>query len=132
MENNTEIRAIVAGSRNFVNYNLLEEECDRILSTEIKKASASDVTIISGGASGADKLGEKYAKKRHLSIVRFEANWDRFKTAAGPIRNTKMAKYASEVERRMLIAFWDGESKGTKSMIDLAKKHEIEVHIIRI
>lgn len=132
MANDQEIRAIVAGSRNFVNYNQLEKECDKILSSEIKKAPVSDVTIISGGASGADKLGEKYGKKRHLSIVRFEANWDRFQNAAGPIRNEKMAKYAAEVDRKMLIAFWDGQSKGTGSMIDLAKKHGIEVHVVNI
>lgn len=100
MANDKEIRAIIAGSRNFVDYNLLEKECDTILSSEIKKAPVSDVTIISGGASGADKLGEKYGKKRHLSVVRFEANWDRFKTAAGSIRNEKMAKYAAEVDRK--------------------------------
>ena len=132
MTNNKEMRVIIAGSRNFVNYNLLQAECDKILSAEIKKEPVTDVTIISGGASGADKLGEKYAKKRHLSIVRFEANWDRFKNAAGPIRNEKMAKYAAEVDRKMLIAFWDGQSKGTGSMIDLAKKHGIEVHVINI
>lgn len=67
-----------------------------------------------------------------FSIVRFEANWDRFKTAAGPIRNEKMAKYAAGVDRKMLIAFWDGQSKGTGSMIDLAKKHGIEVYIVNI
>ena len=132
MSNTREIRAIVAGSRNFVDYNLLEKECDKILSTEIKKSPVSDVTIISGGASGADKLGEKYGKKRHLSIVRFEANWDRFKAAAGPIRNEKMARYAAEVDRKMLIAFWDGQSRGTGSMIELAKKHGIEIHIVNI
>ena len=55
-----------------------------------------------------------------------------FKTAAGPIRNEKMAKYAAEVDRKMLIAFWDGQSKGTGSMIDLAKKHGIEVHVVNI
>ena len=43
-----------------------------------------------------------------------------------------MAKYAAEVERKMLIAFWDGQSKGTGSMIDLAKKHGIEVHVVNI
>lgn len=56
MANDQEIRAIVAGSRNFVNYNQLEKECDKILSSEIKKAPVSDVTIISGGASGAERL----------------------------------------------------------------------------
>ena len=50
MANDKEIRAIIAGSRNFVDYNLLEKECDTILSSEIKKAPVSDVTIISGGA----------------------------------------------------------------------------------
>ena len=42
-----------------------------------------------------------------------------------------MAKYASETYG-ILIAFWDGKSRGTKNMIDTAKKHGLEIHIVQI
>lgn len=45
--------------------------------------------------------------------------------------NEQMARYASEVIGASLIAFWDGISKGTKHMIDLANKHGLRVFVIK-
>jgi len=63
----------------------------------------------SGAYKGTDLLGEKYAAKRHHKIKQFPADWRRYEKSAGFKRNTQMATYAD-----VLIAFWDGESKGTK------------------
>lgn len=82
--------------------------------------------IVSGGAKGADELGERYAKERRFIVKRFEANWDRDGNAAGPIRNKAMAEYAEA-----LIAFWDGKSKGTKNMIEQATTLGLKVRIIK-
>ena len=114
------MKVIIAGGRFYNDYKRLKKVCDSILSTQ------TEVIIVSGKARGADKLGEKYAKEKGYHIEPFPANWDKFGNSAGYIRNAEMAKYADA-----LIAFWDGESRGTKSMIDLAKKGGLKIRIIK-
>jgi len=114
------MKVIIAGSRNFNDYNLLKSSCDNLLT------QFTNIEIVSGTARGADKLGERYAREKGYSIKEFPANWSLGKSA-GYIRNDEMAKYAD-----MLIAFWDGTSKGTKHMIDLANKRGIKVVVIDI
>jgi hypothetical protein len=113
------MKIIIAGSRNFNDYNLLKTSCDNLLT------QFTNIEIVSGTARGADKLGEKYAREKGYDIKEFPANWDKFGKSAGYIRNDEMAKYSD-----MLIAFWDGISKGTKHMIDLANKRGIKVEIV--
>lgn len=113
------MKVVIAGSRDFNNYKLLVEKCDLILSRQ------SEIQIVSGTAKGADKLGEKYAQERGYSVKEFPADWEKYGKSAGYKRNEEMAKYADA-----LIAFWDGASRGTKSMIELAKKHELKIKII--
>ena len=81
---------------------------------------------MSGHASGADSLGEKFAADHNLQCELYPADWDKHGKAAGPIRNAEMAEVADA-----LIAFWDGQSRGTKSMIDLARKKGLQVAIVR-
>lgn len=113
------MRVIIAGGRNFNDYILLSQKCDKAFSLLNK------VEIVSGTANGADKLGERYANEKGHPIKRFPANWDKYGKSAGYRRNEDMAKYADA-----LIAFWDGESRGTKHMIDLAKIHHLKVKVI--
>lgn len=115
-------RVIIAGSRDFSDYNLLREKCDRILSDQ---KSNHQIVIVSGTARGADRLGEQYAKERGYEVRQYPADWDAHGKSAGFIRNREMAKNADA-----LIAFWDGQSKGTKLMIDLAKDHGLAVRVI--
>ena len=113
------MKVIIAGGREFNNYKLLKESCDRILSRQ------TDIEIVSGKALGADKLGEDYAEEKGYKVTEFPADWKKYNKGAGPIRNKQMAEYADG-----LIAFWDGESKVTKNMIDLAKKYNLKVKVI--
>ncbi|KPE49753.1 DUF2493 domain-containing protein [Chryseobacterium indologenes] len=114
------MKVIIAGTRKFENYSLLKERCDYIL------RNCSDVEIVSGGAKGADLIGEKYANEKGFKLTRFPANW-KLGPKAGPIRNHHMAEYADA-----LIAFWDKKSKGTLNMIEAAKKHKLKIRIITI
>ena len=118
-------RIIVAGGRDFDNYILLSETLDVVL----KRYTLSEVSIVSGCCQGADTLGERYAKEHGIPVVRFPADWQAYGKAAGPLRNRKMAEYASEGEG-VLVAFWDGKSRGTASMIRLAEKYGLETKII--
>ena len=117
-----DFKAIIAGTRDFSDYELLRQKCDTILSS---KKMACDIVIVSGTARGADRLGEQYARERGYRIERYPADWDRDGNSAGPIRNAKMADNA-----HALIAFWDGNSRGTKNMIDLARTKGLAVRVI--
>ena len=115
-------RVIIAGTRDFRDYDLLKKYCDYMLSQ--KTQSGEEIRIISGGAKGADALGEEYARERGFIIVRYPAEWEKYGRQAGPMRNREMAANADA-----LIAFWDDKSKGTKNMIEEAKKRGLKVAI---
>ena len=124
-----ELRIIIAGSRDFNDYELLKKSAIEIIT---KKTMLPDLTrIISGGARGADTLGERFANEMGLEISRFIPDWDGLGKRAGYVRNAEIAKFAVEDDNDgMLIAFWDGQSRGTKHMIDLAKRYGLEVHVV--
>jgi len=121
---------IIAGGRNFDDFPLFMDRCIEILSEKTKDSNYEKIRIVSGAARGADRLGEQFANVAHYDISRFPANWAGYGKRAGYIRNADMAKYASEDNSGMLIAFWDGKSRGTKHMIDLAKRYGLEVHTV--
>lgn len=127
-----EIRAIIAGGRDFDNFPLLMNKCIEILSEETKEDDSIDkIRIVSGNARGADRLGEEYARISHYDVSRFPAAWDTYGKSAGYRRNAEMAKFASEEGNvGVLIAFWDGKSRGTKHMIDLAKRYGLKVYVV--
>ena len=122
-----EIRCIIAGCRDFSDYVLLRDTANKIF----RNRDTSNLIIISGCCSGADHLGELFAVKNNLACVKFQADWNTYGKAAGPIRNKQMAEFASQ-QTGMLIAFWDGKSRGTGSMIRLAKEYGLEIHIVAI
>lgn len=116
-------KVIIAGGRYFSDYALLQEKCDYYLSNKLK---THNVIIVSGHASGADSLGERYAQDHGLACDIHPADWDKHGKAAGPIRNAEMAEVADA-----LIAFWDGQSRGTANMISLAKSKGLSVDVVR-
>ena len=124
-----ELRIIIAGSRDFNDYELLKKSAIEIIT---KKTILPDLTrIVSGCARGADTLGERFAKEFGLEVKKFPADWNGLGKRAGYVRNAEMAKFAVEDDNDgMLIAFWDGKSRGTKHMIDLAKRYGLEVHVV--
>lgn len=112
-------KVIIAGSREFNDYELLKSKLGAFL------INKKNITIVSGAARGADKLGEKYARERGYEISSHPANWDEHGKSAGYIRNDVMAKIADAC-----VVFWNGESKGTKHMIDLVNKYNLPLRII--
>lgn len=88
-----------------------------------------EVTLISGAAKGADELGERYARDQHWLIESHSPQYTKFKgneRYAPLARNEEMAKEAD-----VLVAFWDGKSKGTRHMIGCAFRQGLEIHIFR-
>lgn len=113
------MKVIIAGSRTFDDYPKLKKKLDSILKNQ------KDITIISGTASGADRLGERYADENHHKLEKYPAMWDIFGKSAGYKRNEEMGSIADSC-----VVFWDGKSKGTKHMIDIAKKNKLKLRII--
>ena len=119
------MRLIIAGSRSFRDYNILVDEVEVLcLACDIK---TDELEIISGGAVGADSLGEIYAQKNNLPLTIMKANWDVHGKSAGMVRNSNMAEVADAC-----IVFWDGESRGSKNMIDIATKKGLKLFWIMI
>lgn len=119
------MKLIIAGSRSFKDYEMLKAETMYFILRTISPFD-NDIEIISGKAIGADLLGERFATEYNLKLIEMPADWDRFGKSAGYIRNKQMAEIATHC-----ICFWDGESKGTKHMIDLAEQFNLIMKIIR-
>lgn len=117
------MRVIIAGSRTITDYSIV---CRAIfIALWNWQKEYSDVTeVLSGSARGVDRLGEQWARKNGKQLLLYPANWDKYGKRAGYLRNIEMANYAD-----MLIAIWDGKSKGTSHMIDIAKKKGLEVFL---
>lgn len=104
------MKIIIAGSRDITDYDLLLET--------IKESGIvvdSNLEIVSGMAKGVDSLGVFFAGEHELKLHRFPADWKRYKSAAGPIRNAQMGDFADG-----LIALTNG-SRGTAHMIKYMK-----------
>ena len=109
------MRTIIAGSRGILH--------SGILTDALASCGWRPTVVLSGTARGADLLGEAWAKEHGVPCERFPAEWDQYGKSAGYKRNVQMAEQAEA-----LIALWDGKSKGTKHMIDIARSKGLRVH----
>ena len=112
------MKVAIIGSRNFNDYELVVEtllEYENIITL-----------IVSGGAKGADMLGERWAKEKNKELLVFHPDWVKYGKSAGFIRNKDIIENSD-----IVFAFWDGISKGTKHSIDLSVKLNKELKIIK-
>lgn len=115
-------KLIVAGGRDFTEYEWAKREIIRLGTVELKDFS---VSIVCGMARGADALGLRFAQEHKVVVHKFPADWDKHGKQAGHIRNREMGDFADG-----LLAFWDGKSKGTKGMIDYMRYLGKNVRVI--
>ena len=111
------MKVIIAGSRTINDLSLIQLTVDE---------SGFQVSeVVCGGARGVDDLGRKWAGNgNRIPVKLFPADWITYGKSAGYLRNRQMAEYADA-----LIAIWDGKSKGTMHMINLATKKNLKVHV---
>jgi hypothetical protein len=102
------MKLAIIGSRNFNDYVFFKQELDKTHGISM---------IISGAATGTDFLAKKYALELNLPIQELPADYKTFGRKAPHIRNDQIIKLCDK-----LIAFWDGKSKGTQSVIKKAEK----------
>lgn len=113
------MRVLVTGSRGISD----TKEVERILSQHI---AVQDTVIHGGCKSGVDAIADDYASRYFNDQLRFIPDWDRHGKAAGPIRNRQMIE---EGQPDLVVAIWDGRSKGTKHTIDFALAARIDVMV---
>jgi len=116
------MKLIIAGSRTFDNALLMKIKLRTFLED---KAVMLPEYVLSGQAHGADTLGEEWAKLRGIEVRHYPAHWNKYGKSAGYRRNEEMAKKATH-----LIAFHDGVSRGTRHMIDIARRQELAVEVV--
>lgn len=121
------IRIIIAGGRDFSDYKLLEDSVMQWIADfhGFDYEQVAVLTGLTGAAKGADALGVKFAQKYFIEDIAFPADWNKHGKAAGPIRNTEMARSATHC-----ICFWDCESKGTRDMIRKAKNAGLKLKVV--
>lgn len=139
-ENKTALsRILIAGSRNYTDYEDFLAMMDELVE---HKCIPEEFEIVSGMAKGTDSLAVQLAKDTGFKLHEFYADWDNldavpcrvthrngktYNSLAGMNRNKEM-----EAHSDILVAFWDGESRGTKNMIDLMENAGKQVFIVSI
>lgn len=115
------MRLAIVGCRHFVDYELFTKCIESLGIID------SVECIVSGGATGADSLAERYAHEHGIPIKIYPADWSKYGKSAGYRRNKLIVDDATYV-----VAFWDYKSRGTKLTIDLARDAHIKGKIFRI
>lgn len=100
---------LIAGGRDFSDYSLALKTLDDY---ETLDAGGRSIVVVSGGARGADAIGEMWAKARGHTISRMTPDWNLYGRRAGLVRNTDLVNACSDA-----VVFWDGSSRGTKDTI---------------
>ena len=113
------MKLAIIGSRTFENYDLLKKT--------LEPYKSKITLVISGGAKGADFLGEKWAIENKTQTLIFLADWNKHGKKAGFIRNEDIIQNCD-----YCIAFWDGESFGTKHSLSLCEKYNKPYKIIHV
>jgi hypothetical protein len=101
------MKVAVIGSRDFNDYNLVKSTLSTLNIT----------LIVSGGARGADTLGERYADENKIPTKIFYPDWGTHGKSAGFKRNTDIIENSD-----LILAFWDGSSKGTLDSLNKASR----------
>lgn len=124
-----ELKLIIAGGRDFNDASLMARELNKLCDNTNEGSgiySGYDISVVSGMARGADALGHVLGKHSGMIVYEFPADWDRYGKRAGFLRNEAMARFAD-----VLVAFWDGQSRGTSHMIETMQRLGKRTHVIR-
>ena len=134
---NKKIRLLIVGSRGLQGVDLISK------AVAFAGINIDDILeVVHGGAPGIDKAAGWWAEKHKLPVKIFKADWSninvpnavvkingfgQYNAKAGIDRNEKMGTYSD-----VLVAIWDGKSRGTYHMIEFMKKLEKPFHVYEL
>ena len=120
------MRILVCGGRYYTDKDRVWRELDKIVAYgelwDDQRLLPHGITIIHGGAAGADALADHWAVHNYANIEEFPADWEQYGKSAGPIRNKQML---DEGKPDLVLAF--PGSTGTAHMVKIAREAGIEV-----
>ena len=117
------MRVLICGGRDYTKIKPAFKFIESFHCFSIDTGKGAITTVISGGAFGADRLGELWAELSGVEIDRYPADWDKYGKSAGFVRNSQMLK---EGKPDMILALPGG--KGTDMMCKIASKAGVPVH----
>ena len=120
------MKLAIIGSRTFNDFPLLLDYLTSYFFNSLPRVFRFD-TVISGGAAGADRLGERFADDYEIEKQIFKPEWDKYGKSAGFKRNQQIVDACD-----IVLAFWNGESKGTQDTIEKAKRAKKPTFIVYI
>jgi len=115
------VKIAIVGSRTFNDWDLLWNKMAKHFS------NLDEVTIVSGGARGADALAKRFAETAGLDYEEYPADWNRYGNSAGPRRNAQIVEAVDVV-----VVFWDGKSRGSKDSINKALEAKKNLFIFMV
>lgn len=115
------MKLAIIGSRGFTDYTKMSALMKQFL------GAAKIEEVISGGATGADSLGARWAQDQGIQLTVFRPDWEKFGKSAGFIRNADIIKSSDAV-----VCFWDGQSRGTRHSMKLAHEQRKPIFIFYV
>ena len=112
-------RVVVCGSRSWGDWFALESALKRL---------PRGSQVVHGDARGADRMAGSVAERLGHYVARMPADWERYGKSAGMRRNEQMLTC---VRPSLVMAFWDGSSRGTRDMIERARRAGVRVRVYR-
>lgn len=123
------MKIVVCGSRTFTDYKRLEKVLMEIHFGlfAFGESKTRITSIVAGEARGADLLAKEFAARHHFAYQGFPARWEQEGRSAGFNRNVRMIDERPD----LVVAFWDGKSRGTAHTIELAQRAGINTQVER-
>ena len=129
-----QMKLLIAGSRSITDYEKVKDTIENFVDIEefLSRSGRKIDKVITGGAIGVDQLGARWAREKGIPVLICKPNWKRDGKRAGFIRNSLMIAMLDKKEGDMLLAIWDGKSRGTNDTIEKAKKEGVGISITKI
>ena len=118
-----DVKLAIVGSRSFNDYATFNYVMNKIC----RENGYQVKLVVSGGAAGADTFGEQFARLRNIPVKVFRPDWNREGKKAGFLRNVDIIKACN-----VCVAFWDGESHGTRHDIQLCIEQKKDCWVYNI
>lgn len=110
---------LVTGSRTWTRWDLMR--------SHLRPYLEDGACLIQGGARGADQMAREIADEFGSPVRTFPADWTQYGMAAGAIRNREML----DTQPDLVLAFWDGKSRGTQDCFDEARRRGIPTVVVK-